>query len=129
MSQSIEGHFGYGIFLSSPESDSEYYSRFKKIIKFFGVEGIPDQEYWDYIAYDKALTKALKDVGLSIQAQYSYEYTAYCLIVTRSHVMSCDDPEAISVNHVENRLGFDIMDRLAEHLGMNADYMIWGFYG
>jgi hypothetical protein len=129
MSQSFEGHFGYGIFLSSPETDSEYYSRFKKIIKFLGVKGIPDHEYYDDIENDQALIDSLKDMGLSIEPQYSYDSKAFCLIVARSHVIAYEDPEVISVNHVENRSGFEAMDRLAEYLGMNADYMIWGFYG
>jgi hypothetical protein len=127
MSQSIESHFGYGIFLSSPETDSAYYSRFTEIIKFLGVKGIPDHEYYDDIENDQTLIGVLKDIGLSLEPQYSYEYKAYCLIVTRSHIISYEDPEVLSVNHVENRSGFDVMDRLAEYLGMNADYMIWWF--
>ena len=129
MGQNVEGYFGYGIYIGSPEIDVEYYSRLRKVFAFFGLDGTHAEYSYQNAEYDESFTKKLDENGLTLAPQYSYEAECYCLVVKRSLVKAFEDPEVISVRHVEDRTGYEIMDKLAAHLEMSAEYMVWGFYG
>ena len=59
----------------------------------------------------------------------SYDEDSYCLIVKKSHVSSFGGPALIAKELIENKSDFEMMDRLAAHIGVEANYMVWGFYG
>lgn len=129
MGQSVNGYFGYGIFINSPESDANYYSRLKSICEFFNLDYKDETDMYDEFEYNVEFRKALSNCGLELVPQYSYESKSFCLIVKRSLVISYEDPEVVSVRHIQDRTGYEIMDKLADHLGCEADYIIWGFCG